>query len=78
MRHQLQEVEVVKFVLILRIYVVVHELQHVKVCVIVRSEPQQYVDVLGYLSESQGFQNVSELQSVKFFGVTSLELLDKV
>lgn len=78
MRHQLQEVEVVKFVLILRIYVVVHKLHHVKVCVIVCSEPQQYVDVLGYLSESQGFQNVSELQSVKFFGVTSLELLDKV
>ena len=78
MRHQLQEVEVVKFVLILRIYMVVHELHHVKVCVIVRSKPQQYVDVLGYLSESQGFQNVSELQSVKFFGVTSLELLDKV
>ena len=78
MRHQLQEVKVVKFVLILRIYVVVHELHHVKVCVVVRSEPQQYVDVLGYLPESQGFQNVSELQSVKFFGMTSLELLDKV
>lgn len=78
MRHQLQEVEVVMFVLILRIYVVVHELHHVKVCVIVCAEPQQYVNVLGYLSESQGFQNVSELQSVKFFGVTPLKLLDKV
>ena len=78
MRHQLQEVEVVKFVLIFRIYMVVHELHHVKVCVVVCSKSQQYVDVLGYLSESQGFQNVSELQSVKFFGVTSLELLDKV
>ena len=78
MRHQLQEVEVVKFIVILRIYVVVHELHHVKVCVIVCAEPQQYVDVLGYLPESQGLQNVSELQSVKFFGVTPLELLDKV
>ena len=38
MRHQLQEVEVVKFVLILRIYVVVHELHHVKVCVVVCSK----------------------------------------
>ena len=78
MRYQLQEVEVVKFVLILPIYVVIYELHHVKVCVIVCSESQQYVDVLGYLSESQGFQNVSELQSVKFFGVTPLKLLDKV
>ena len=78
MRHQLQEVEVVHFVLILCIYVVVHKLHHVKVCVIVCSESQQNVDVLRYLPERQGFQDVSELQSIEFFGMTSLELLDKV
>ena len=49
MRYQLQEVEVVKFVLILRIYMVVHELHHVKVCVIICSESQQYVNVLRHL-----------------------------
>ncbi len=78
MRHQLQEVEVVHFVVILRIYVVVHELHHVKVCVIICSKSQQYVNVLRYLPESQGFQDVSELQSIEFLGVTSLQLLDKV
>ena len=78
MRHQLQEVEVVKFVIILRIYVIVHELHHVKICVIVCSKSQQYVNVLRYLPESQRFQDVSELESIEFLGVTSLELLDKV
>jgi hypothetical protein len=72
MWHQLQEVEVVKFVVVLRVYVVVHQLHHVKVCVIVRPESQQNVDVLRHLPESQGFQYVSELQSVELLWVTSL------
>ena len=72
MRHQLQEVEVVKFVVVLSVYMVVHELHHVKVCVIICSESQQYVYVLRHLPESQGFQYVSEPESIEFFGVTSL------
>ena len=55
MRHQLQEIEVVKFVLILSIYVIVNELHHIKVCVIICSESKQNVNMLRNFPEGQGF-----------------------
>ena len=53
MRDQLQEVKVVQFVFILRIYLIVHPVYHVEIRVVSVPKPQQDMHVLGHLPESQ-------------------------
>lgn len=78
MRHQLQEVEVVHFVIIASIYVIVYQLHHIEICVVVCAKPQQNVNMLGDLSEGQRFQDVCEFKSIELIGMSSLEFLDQV